>query len=328
MGEVNDKGYWVGFDLGGTKMMAKVFDAEYTPLARCRCRTRAQEGVQAGVRRMVGLIREALREAGVSVKKLRGVGIGSPGPLDLNRGVLLDLPNMGWKDVGLRRQIEAAFHCPVTLLNDVDAGTYGEYRFGAGRGGRCVLGVFPGTGIGGSCVYEGRILRGKVHSCMEIGHCQVVPNGALCGCGRSGCLETVASRLAISSACAAAAYRGQAPHLLKLCGMDVAEIRSGSLAEAIAKGDRVVETIVREAARWTGVAVGNGVNLLAPDVVVLGGGLVEALPELYCEEVRNGARQSAMSDLAGSFKVRIAELGDEAVALGAAAWACESQGRG
>jgi glucokinase len=203
----------------------------------------------------------------------------------------------------------------------VDAGVYAEYRFGAGKGARCVLGVFPGTGIGGGCVYEGKIIRGRKNSCMEIGHIQVTLNGSICGCGRRGCLETEASRLAISAAAAQAAFRGEAPHLLAAVGTDVSLIRSGILAEAIKNGDTIIENIVRNAAELIGVAIGDVINLLAPDVVVLGGGLVEAMPKLFVDAVENAARNNCMPSFSKTFKTVAAKLGDDANVLGAAAWA-------
>jgi glucokinase len=208
-------------------------------------------------------------------------------------------------------------------MNDVDAGLYGEYRLGAAKGARCAVGVFPGTGIGGGCVYDGKLVTGKNRTAFEFGHMEVVADGPLCGCGRRGCLEAVASRLAISAAAAAAAYRGEAPALLRQTGTDLAKIRSRALAASVAGGDRAVEEILRTAARRIGVAVGNVVNLLAPDVVVLGGGLVEALEELLVSEVRAAAAARAMPAFADLFRVVPAKLGDDAAVLGAATWAEE-----
>ncbi len=311
---------WVGFDLGGSKMLAVVFNDDMKVIARERKRTRAHEGAQAGIARICDTIRTALRKADVSTKAVSGIGVGCPGPLDLDEGFLIEAPNLGWKNLPLRAELEDEFKCPVTVLNDVDAGVYGEYRFGAGRDGRCVLGVFPGTGIGGGCVYEGRILRGRKNSCMEIGHVQVLPDGPLCGCGLRGCLEAVASRLAIAAAAAKAAHRGDAPHLQDAEGTDVSEIRSGALARSVAAGDETIEQIVRTAAGYIGVAVATAVHLLAPDIVVLGGGLVEAMPELFVETVTHASAGRVMPTFVGTFRVVVAELGDDSTAMGAAAW--------
>ncbi|MGH7127289.1 MAG: ROK family protein [Planctomycetaceae bacterium] len=319
----NETDCWVGFDLGGTKMLATVFDAAFQPLGRERKKTRGHEGADAGLERIAAAIETVLEEQKIDRGRIRGIGMGVPGPIDLERGVILDAPNLGWSDVPLRDFMEERFGCPVVIANDVDSGVYGEYRFGAARGARCVVGVFPGTGIGGGCVYEGRILRGKHVCCLEIGHVQVLPGGPRCGCGQIGCLEAVASRLAISAAAAQAAFRGQAPHLRKECGCDVEKIRSGALAESIANGDAAVEDIVRCAVRHIGVAVGNLVHLLAPDVIVLGGGLVEALPELFVDGVWAAARENVMPAYKQTFEVHAAELGDDATVMGAAAWARE-----
>ncbi|HUG93573.1 MAG TPA: ROK family protein, partial [Planctomycetaceae bacterium] len=302
------------------------FDAEFRRLGGKRRKTRGHEGVEAGLDRIVRTILDALKDANIEPPQLAGIGIGCPGPLDLDRGVVLEAPNLGWVNAPVKEHLERKFGCPVVITNDVDAGVYGEYRFGAGQGAHCVVGVFPGTGIGGGCVYEGRILRGRNSSCLEIGHVQVMPEGPLCGCGQQGCLEAVASRLAIAAAAAQAAFRGQAPHLMEIAGSDLANIRSGQLAAAIEAGDTTVEGIVRKAARHIGTAVAGIVHLLAPDIVVLGGGLVEAMPKLYCETVDDAARRFALPSFRNSFEIRPARLGDDAAVLGAAAWARELTG--
>ena len=312
---------WVGFDLGGTKMLAAVYNSEFEVLARKRKKTKGHEGTDAGLERIVSIIREALKEAKIRKEDLKGIGIGCPGPLDLDRGVILDAPNLGWKNVPITRTLEEAFGCRTVIANDVDAGVYAESRFGAARSARTVVGVFPGTGIGGGCVYDGQIVRGKVQSCMEIGHLRVMPDGPRCGCGLRGCLEAVASRLAISAAAAKAAYRGQAPHLQALAGSDISQIRSGTLAEAIKAGDTVIEEIIREASRQIGIAIAGVVHLMAPDAVVLGGGLVEAMPEIFVDEVDRSANEHVMESFRHTFQVMAAELRDDATVMGSAAWA-------
>jgi len=324
MAERTAGGYWVGFDLGATKMMAVVFDPDFKIVGRRRRKTKSGNDGEEGVDRIRETIVQALEEARVEPRQIAGIGFGTPGPLNIAKGIILATPNLGWKALPLKQLIQKEFGQPVAVLNDVDAGTYGEYRFGAGQGARCVLGVFPGTGIGGGCVYEGRVLTGRTLSCVEIGHMQLMPNGPLCGCGQRGCLEALASRLAIAQAAAAAAARGTAPFLLKEAGTDIANIRSSVLAQSIAAGDKAVEAIVREAARWLGVGIANAVNLLSPDVVVLGGGLVEAMPELFMEEADRTSHARVMPAFRDTFKLATAKLGDDATATGAAAWARDS----
>jgi len=319
MATASKKRYWVGFDLGGTKMLATVFDKDFKALGSRRKKTKDFKGSRAGLVGITKTIDDALQDAGISRKQVAGIGIGCPGALDLERGVVVQSPNLGWRNVALKKSLEKIFSCRVALANDVDAGTYGEYRFGAGQGARCLVGIFPGTGIGGACVYEGKIFRGQRSSCMEIGHMHMQPKGGLCGCGRWGCLETVASRLAISEQAAAAAFRGEAPHLYELAGTDLSSIRSRTLATAIKEGDVVIEAIVQHAAKSLGVATASLVNLLAPEVVVLGGGLVEAMPQIYLEQVRKAIHEQAMKPFRTSVRVAVAKLGDNAGVLGAAA---------
>ncbi|MGC1276356.1 MAG: ROK family protein [Planctomycetaceae bacterium] len=316
----------VGFDLGGTKMFAAVFDEDYKLLGKERKKTKGHQGVAAGVERVSQAIREALADADVAPDRLAGIGVGCPGVLDIDEGVLIDAVNLGWRDVRLKEILEREFGCPAVLANDVDAGVYGEYRFGAGRGAFCLLGVFPGTGIGGGCIYRGQIFRGRKQSCMEIGHMPLFPFGPRDGTGHLGTLEAYSSRLAISAAAAQAAFRGQAPNLMKAAGTDLAEIRSGTLAAAIKAGDKAVERAVADAGEMIGIAVGGVVNLLSPDVIVLGGGLVEAMPELFVSTVSDSARRHAMEAFQDTFKVVAAELGDNATVMGAAAWQEASTG--
>ncbi|MEQ8786283.1 MAG: ROK family protein [Pirellulaceae bacterium] len=321
MAATADKDCWVGFDLGGTKMLAVVFDGRFKPLGRQRKKTKGYEGAESGLRRIVSTIEEALEKADVDVKRLAGIGVGCPGPVDMDRGIVLGTPNLSWHDVPVKKALQEKFGCQVAVVNDVDAGVYAEYRFGVARSKHCAVGVFPGTGIGGGCVYQGKIFRGKNCSCMEIGHIPVVPNGRLCGCGQHGCLEAEASRLSIAAAAAKAAYRGEAPHLLELAGTDLADIKSGVLAESIKRGDKTVERIVRHAAGTIGTAVAAVVNLLLPDIVILGGGLVEAMPDLFVNGVRESANARVMPAFVDSFQVAAAELADDASVTGAAAWA-------
>lgn len=317
---------WIGFDLGGTKMMAAVLDNKFRVIGTRRRKTKGEAGAKAGVARLIETINQALEEAKIGRNRLAGIGMGVPGMLNLDTGFLKLAPNLGWRDIPLRKELTRAFKVPVAIANDVDAGTFGEYRFGAAKGSRCVVGVFPGTGIGGGCVYEGRLLRGKTGSCMEIGHVPVVPNGALCGCGRNGCLETVASRLAISAELAQVVFRGEAPNLQKLAGTDIASIRSGVIREAIEAGDRVVERVVRRAARHIGWVLIGTVHQLAPDRIILGGGLVEEMPDLFVGEVTDTLNRGVTDAFQGTFTVAAARLGDYAAALGAAALASDLAG--
>lgn len=319
---------WLGFDLGGTKMMAGLVDEDAKLLGRKRRKTkvRGQESLEQGLTRITETIEKAFDESKVDLARLKGIGIGCPGVLDLKDGVIQEAPNLGWVNVPICQVLEKRFNVPVVLLNDVDAGLFGEFQFGAARGARSALGIFPGTGVGGAFIYDKKLVQGKNRSCMELGHVQVMPEGPLCGCGRRGCLEAVASRLAISAAIAQAAFRGQAPFVREKVGSDMGEIRSSLIAEAVEK-EPVVRKIVKQAARQLGIAAGGMIHLLAPDRIVLGGGLVEALPELFRKEVKSGIEEWILPAFKDSFEVVTAELGDDAAVRGAASFAQKKFGK-
>lgn len=317
----DESSYWVGFDLGGTKMLATVYDGDFEPLGRRRRRTKGHEGADSVTSRMIRTLKDAVEAAEIELDQISGIGIGIPGPVNADKAIVLEAVNLSWENLPLGKIIAEDFDCPVALLNDVDSGVYGEYRFGAAKSARTALGIFPGTGIGGGCVYDGQVVHGKRNSCMEIGHIPVTLDGNLCGCGLRGCLEVEASRLAISAEVAKAAYRGEAPTVLAEAGTNLANIRSSVLATAIENGDEAVEQIVLRAARYLGKAVATCVHLICPDIIILGGGLVEAMPKLYVDAVTAASREAVMPSFTDTFKVVAAKLGDDAVVLGAAGWA-------
>lgn len=320
------KKYWIGFDLGGTKMQCTVFDEALKPVSSRRKRTRGDQATEDNVGRIEQTIRKILEESQVDAASIAGIGIGCPGPVDYEKGVVRVAVNLGWNNVPIGKLLQDKFKCPVEVLNDVDAGVYGEYIAGAGKGARTVVGIFPGTGIGGGCVYDGQILRGKTLSCMEIGHIKICSSPRVGANGVQGTLESEASRLTIAAELAKLAFRGEAPNLMKSAGTDLSEIRSKVIAEAIAKGDKEVERVVEQACELIGYAVANVVLLICPDCVVLGGGLVEAMPDLILKEVTKVARRSLFECYRDEFEIRCAKLADDAGTVGCAAWVAKLHG--
>lgn len=314
--------YVIGIDLGGTKMSVYIFDNKYKILGHERKKSKSVDGPQ-GYDRLIQTINTALQNSNIKIQNVSTIGLAYPGAVDYESGLILSSPNLGWNDVNLRKKIEKYFNVPTIILNDVDAGVYGEYIFGAAKKARCAVGIFIGTGIGGGCIYEGRIIRGKKYSAFEIGHLQVQADGPICGCGQRGCLESLASRLAIASMAVSAAYRGEAPYLFKTYGTDLSNIKSSAIAESIKANDKTIEKIVRSAASFVGVATSMIVNLIMPDVIILGGGVVEAMPKLFCDAVFEKANEKVVPVFKNTFTVVSASLGDDAVALGAASYAAQ-----
>ena len=312
---------WIGFDLGGTKMLAVVYDGDFKQLGKARKKTKGHDGKEAGLKRINSVIKEAIEDSGIDAKNVKGLGIGCPGPLDIEKKTIRIAPNLGWENAAVGKSIEDEFGFPVAVANDVDAGVFGEYKFGAGKGKRCVAGIFPGTGIGGGCVYEGKLIRGANSTCMEIGHIPIMQGGPRDGAGNAGSLEALASRLSIAGAAALAAYRGEAPHLRSDAGTDVSDIRSGALKNSVEKGDEAVIQIVNDACDYLALSVVTMVHLMAPDVIVFGGGLIEAMGNVMLPRIEKAAKKRILGSLKDVYEIKEAKLGDDAGVMGAAALA-------
>ncbi|MDG2123147.1 MAG: ROK family protein, partial [Verrucomicrobiales bacterium] len=246
----------VGLDLGGTKIYGAVFGEKWKVLGTARRPTEGHRGAEAGVDRMVDVVLDALSDAGVDIREVGSIGVGCPGVVDMKAGVLRSTPNLGWPDVKLKEVLGKRLGCRVEVFNDVDSGTYGEYVAGAGKGARSVLGVFPGTGIGAGYVYDGRLLRGRRYSAMEIGRMRWPAPGLANPVGEWPNFESFCSRLAVASAAAAEGFRGNAPALMKKSGTDISKIKSKAIAMSYEAGDQGTVRVVENALDYLCAGIG------------------------------------------------------------------------
>jgi glucokinase len=311
----------IGFDLGGTKMLSAVFDEEYRIIGRAKRKTNAEHGEDRVLSDMIEAIKESLEDAKRDPESVTSIGIASPGALDRAKGVIVMTPNMSFRDFPIGELLKKEFGVPVLLENDVNAGTYGEFVRGAAQGYRHVLGVFPGTGIGGGIVLDGKLYRGASGNAGEIGHMIIQTDGRLCGCGQRGCVEAMASKTALAKDAVALASSGNSPTLFELAGTDFKKYKSKVFAKAIEKGDDAVIELVDRSAWHLGIAMANLVNVLSPEIIVIGGGLVEKLGKDYVRKAESSMRAHAMESLVQGVHVVEASLGDDAVILGAASLA-------
>ena len=307
----------IGFDLGGPKMLAAVLDGDGGIVARCKTRTRGGDN-ESVYRQIVETIQCALERAEIGRDRLEAVGIAVPGPIDLDRGVVLDTPNVGISNFPLVDRLSEELGCVVLLENDVNAGLWGEYVAGAAKGMRHVVGIFPGTGIGGGLILDGKLYRGKSGAAGEIGHITVQTDGRRCGCGNHGCLETVASKTAIARDLALLAMNGQSKVLAEAGATDIRIIKSGLIAKALEAGEPAVVAVVSQAARFLGIGMAAIVNTFDPEMVVIGGGLAEKLGSHITDIAVSTMRDRAMSRIVADVAVATAALGDDAVVVGAA----------
>jgi len=314
----------VGVDLGGTSLTAAVVDPDSGEiLGETRLKTQPELGALGVTARIHDAILQAIKKADLKKKKILGVGVGIPGPINPHTGVVINCANLGpsWNDFPLQQELTSLLdRLPVTIDNDVNVGAVGEHTFGAGRGSSDMLAIFVGTGIGGGVIIGGKLYPGFRNSSGEVGHMVIADGGPICGCGGQGHAEALASRTAIERyirESLAAGRESIVPSLLEKAGRD--SITSGIIGEAWDAGDQVTQEAVQRAQYYLGILISACVNLLDPEVVVLGGGVLERMGEEYLPPVQEAAQQHYINKTE-AHRVRIvrAMLGDYSGAIGAA----------
>jgi glucokinase len=307
-------------DLGGTKILGGVFDASLHLLGTAKVRTKAARGPEAVIDRIARCVMDTADEADLSLRDIHGVGVGAPGAVDGETGEVIFAPNLDWRRVPLQEQLRKKLGVPVFVENDGNLAVLGVYRAELQSKPRHVLGIFVGTGIGGGLILNGDLYTGHGHTAGEIGHMVLEMDGPECGCGNKGCFEALASRTAMFQRIRTAVKDGQETVLTEMLS-DLSELRSGDLRKALRHGDKLVERVVEEAAEYLGLAIANLANILNPQVVVLGGGVMEALADDMLAIVVETAKEYAMPGVMQDVEIVTTELGDHAGITGGAALA-------
>ncbi len=255
--------------------------------------------------------------AGIDPAKVNGAGIGAPGSISSDESHVLFAPNLGWRDAPLKADLEAQLACPVWLGNDCNVAATGIHRLELEAKPNDMVSLFLGTGIGAGIITNGVFLTGATRAAGEVGHMVLDPDGPVCGCGTRGCFEALASRTAIFNKVKSAVNDGAKTLLMDAGDDSVTRIRSGKLRRAIEAGDELAAAVLGETCLYTGVAIANLCNLLNPEVVALGGGLIEQLQADMLPKIRDTALERIMP---GARQVRImaTALGDDAGITGAA----------
>ena len=320
MAESSNKAeYIVGVDLGGTKILSGVFKNSLEQISVTKLSTKSQRGVDKVVERVARCVQDAVDEADLTMKQVAGLGIGAPGAVDFGAGTVIFAPNLeGWKDVPLKKELEKHLDVPVFVENDCNIAALGVYVAELKSKPRSMVGIFVGTGIGGGIIINGELYSGFGHTAGELGHMVIDVSGPKCGCGNKGCFEALASRTAIFQQIKAGVKDGQKTLLTEMLGDDLEDLRSGDLRKAIRRGDKFVDRVVENAAEYIGIATANLVNILNPEVVVLGGGVIEALADEMMGVIVETATDYAMPGAMKGVEIVASKLGDSAGITGAA----------
>jgi glucokinase len=313
----------VGVDLGGTKISAGAMPTDGTrEIAMRMIPTLAEGGANAVVDRIAALIEDVIAatqaETGADRSDFLGVGIGSPGPLDRARGLVIVTPNLGWRDFPLRDEVSRRVGLPATLDNDANCATLGEYWVGAAKGGRNVVGMTIGTGIGGGLILDGKLYHGSADAAGEIGHTTIDSTGRRCKCGNYGCLEAYTSGPAIAERARETLEVDSDSILPSLVDGDVSQITAATVFEASKREDRVALEVVRDTAHFLGVGVSNLINIFNPDIFVIAGGVTQA-GELLFEPLRAEVRRRAFKPSVEACKIVAGSLPLSAGVVGAVA---------
>ncbi len=313
--------FLLGVDVGGSKIMAGVFTSDLKQVHSVKIDTWVHRGPEAVLQRIVDCAKDAVVGAGIKLSDVSAIGVGTPGIVDTKAGLVVIAPNLRWENFHLRSRLSKALRRPVVIGNDCTTAMEGIYEVELRKKPRNALGMFMGTGLGGALVLGGRVYAGTGSIAGEVGHMVVERTGPRCGCGSQGCFEVFSSRTGIANRMRAKLQNGDASVLRDLLAQDQKEpgtLRSEHLLDAIKQGDKLTVRIVHDAAEYTGLAVASLINLLSPEVVVLGGGLIGALHEEIMPVVHDQVRTHALLRFIKEPKVFATKLGDRAGIIGAA----------
>ncbi len=324
--QTNNKPYIVGVDLGGTNVRAAVVTREGRVLGEGRESSRAMDGLDLTIAQIIKAIRGAVASAGVDMGDVAGVGMGVPGQHKSREGIVLWSPNFkDWNGVQLLAPIREDLGIPIYMGNDVNVAALGEYQFGAGRGSSSLVMLTLGTGVGGGIILGGRLWLGASEGAAEVGHQVVIPDGPVCGCGRSGHLEALAGRDAIVERAARKIQMGRESTLIEDIDWPQWSVTPASIAKAAAAGDEVAIETMSETGYYIGLGVSNLINILSPEVVIIGGGISQAGNVLWGPILRT-VHAHALTESRKACRVIPAELGDDAGVMGGVAMVIQEAG--
>ena len=310
------KRYNICLDVGGTKVLGAIFNEKDEIIYRLKKRSKSEGEGSADVEKVIiNVIEEMIKESGIDRSELNAIASCAPGVIDQDRGIVLFTPNLPWRNYDIAGAMRKRFGVPFFVGNDVNLGVLGEYKFGAAQGYRNIVGFFPGTGMGGGLILDGKLFTGNQCKAAEYGHMILDPEGPLCGCGQRGCLEAFSSKKGMSDYIRQQVSRGRECLLAE----DVANgaiFRSKKLKKALAAGDKVAMEAVDRACHYLAIATGNMINTISPDLVLYGGGIMEAMGELFLGKILAEVDRYCIPSIRSTVELKIASLGDDSVLYG------------
>ncbi|MFN2364694.1 MAG: ROK family protein [Halarsenatibacteraceae bacterium] len=310
--------YFVGVDLGGTKILTAVADQKGNILADVKVATEVEKGEEYIINDIGKSIRSVVADAELNLKEIKRVGVGSPGPLSIKKGIVYETSNLPFENFPIVEMLKSKINIPVILENDANAAALGEKLFGSGIDSKVMVYITISTGIGGGLIFGEKVFHGSNDGAGEVGHMIIEPSGPSCGLGQhEGCLEAMASGTAIIRNIKTE-LRNNPDKWLKKYDGKIEDINGHDIARAAREGDELAKEVYQEAGKYLGIGVANLINLFNPDTIVFGGGVMNA-KELFWNEMVKSVEKNALSASANDCEFLEAVLGDNTGVVGAIA---------
>jgi len=306
-----EKDLVIGIDLGGTKISGALADIKGNVINKYTIPTNADQGEQIVLQRIISVIDKLIDESVENTENIKAIGIGSPGPLDPKKGMIITTPNLPFKNFKLVEPIKNKYKIPTFLDNDANVAAIGEYMLGAGKGTQNMVYVTVSTGIGGGAILNGKIYRGNTFNALEVGHMTIEPQGPRCNCGNYGCVEALASGTAIARQAIECIKNGDNTSLLNYEKVTAAEV----FKEA-AKGDALSQKVLDKSLEYLGIGVANLITMFDPEVFVIGGGVANG-GSIVFEKVQQVVNKRCFQVMAENCRIVPAMLGNDAGVIGA-----------
>ncbi len=311
-------------DIGGTKVLGAIFDSKNKITYRLKKKTKAEGDDSQNIEKIIiSVVDEMIKESGLKKGQINAISAGAPGVVNSETGIVLFSPNLPWRNYDIRTPIEKTFGVPFYIGNDVNVGVLGEYKFGAAKGYKNVVGLFVGTGMGGGLILNGKLFTGNQFKAAEYGHMILNPEGPLCGCGQRGCLEAFSSKKGMTAYIRQQVNRGRETLMADQLVNEV--FKSKSLKKALEANDPVAVEAVDRACHYLAIGTGNLINTFSPDIVVYGGGVIEAVGDIFLEKILAEVDRYCMPSIRETVDLKIADLGDDSNLYGALAMIPEAK---
>ncbi|MGQ4001669.1 ROK family protein [Francisellaceae bacterium CB299] len=308
---------FIGVDIGGSNMAAGLFDENRKLITTAKVKSKAKEETTIIIGQLFKVI-DKLRESIPNDKKLLAIGIGVAGLVDTKTATMRNSVNININGVNFKTLIKEKYGVLAKVDNDVNVGVIGEWKYGAGIGHDDIVGAFVGTGIGGGLILDGKLYTGKSGLAGELGHTTVKQGGVYCrGCGTQGCLEAYAGKVGLESRIEHLAKKGVRSTLIDLVVENNGKLKSSHIKKALSENDEIALDMFSEAMEYLGAGLASAVNMLNPSLVILGGGVMEAVGEQYLSKIKRVIQGSTFNKSFNDCDFKLAKLGDEAGIYGA-----------